>query len=118
MQFRSRADGGNLARGFEFLEKELAEMSPTTDKSSDTRFVDKLVKVWRKMPRRFKYVCLGTRLAYEYNTLLITDYSARHLKQSKNPFALVLLAAKALVLEAKWSPERLLDEKVGYEQYL
>src|ERR1700744_4032894 len=34
----------DLARGFEFLDKELAEMYPEPEKESATRFADKLVK--------------------------------------------------------------------------
>ncbi|HWK06015.1 MAG TPA: hypothetical protein VNS58_20385 [Puia sp.] len=38
----------NLERGFEFLDKELAEMYPEPEKESDTRFADKLVKVFHR----------------------------------------------------------------------
>ena len=38
----------DMERGFEFLEKELAEMQPEPDKKSDTRFADKLVKVFHR----------------------------------------------------------------------
>ena len=38
----------DMDRGFEFLEKELAEMHPEPDKRSDTRFADKLVKVFHR----------------------------------------------------------------------
>jgi len=38
----------DMERGFEFLEKELAEMYPEPDKAADTRFADKLVKVFHK----------------------------------------------------------------------
>jgi len=38
----------DLDRGFEFLDKELAELYPEPDKKSDTRFVDKLVKVYQR----------------------------------------------------------------------
>jgi len=38
----------NMYRGFEFLDKELGEMYPEPDKRSNTRFVDKLVKVYTK----------------------------------------------------------------------
>ena len=37
----------DMQRGFEFLDKELNEMYPEPDKDPDTRFVDKLVKVFR-----------------------------------------------------------------------
>ena len=38
----------DLQRGFSYLDKELAEMYPEPEKESDTRFVDKLVKVFRR----------------------------------------------------------------------
>ena len=38
----------NMERGFEFLDKELAEMYPEPDKETDTRFADKLVKVFNR----------------------------------------------------------------------
>jgi predicted transposase YdaD len=38
----------DLDRGFVFLDKELGEMYPEPDKEMDTRYVDKLVKVYRK----------------------------------------------------------------------
>jgi hypothetical protein len=36
----------NMERGFEFLDKELAELNPQPDDSKDSRFADKLVKVY------------------------------------------------------------------------
>ncbi|HUB62433.1 MAG TPA: hypothetical protein VL978_17085 [Puia sp.] len=38
----------DLERGFEFLEKELAEMDPEPGEGSDTKFADKLVKVYHR----------------------------------------------------------------------
>lgn len=38
----------NMERGFEFLDKELAEMDPQPDEDKDTRFADKLVKVYHR----------------------------------------------------------------------
>ena len=38
----------NLERGFEFLDKELAEMYPEPEKEACTRFADKLVKVFNR----------------------------------------------------------------------
>src|SRR5580692_2664960 len=38
----------DLERGFLFLDKELAELYAEPDKDSDTRFVDKLVKVYHR----------------------------------------------------------------------
>jgi hypothetical protein len=37
----------DLKRSFEFLDKELAEINPEPEKATQTRFVDKLVKVYR-----------------------------------------------------------------------
>jgi len=37
----------DMRRGFEFLDKELSEMYPEPDKPSQTRYVDKLVKVYQ-----------------------------------------------------------------------
>jgi hypothetical protein len=38
----------NMERGFEFLDKELAELYPEPEKDSDTRHADKLVKVYHR----------------------------------------------------------------------
>jgi hypothetical protein len=38
----------DLEKSFVFLDKELAELEPEADKKAEVRFVDKLVKVWRK----------------------------------------------------------------------
>ena len=38
----------NLQRRCEFLDKELARMYPEPEKKSDTKFVDKLVKVYQQ----------------------------------------------------------------------
>jgi predicted transposase YdaD len=38
----------NMERGFEFLDKELAELYPAPDKDPATRFADKLVRVFRR----------------------------------------------------------------------
>jgi len=38
----------NMERGFEFLDKELAELDPQPDEGKDSRFADKLVKVYHR----------------------------------------------------------------------
>jgi len=38
----------DIDRGFEFLDKELAELNPQPDEEKDSRFADKLVKVFRR----------------------------------------------------------------------
>ena len=37
-----------MERGFEFLDKELAELDPQPDEEKDSRFADKLVKVYHR----------------------------------------------------------------------
>lgn len=155
----------DMDQGFDFLDKELGELYPEPDKETNTRFVDKLIKVhrrdgkaeWflvhlevqdypdkhfpgrmfqyyyrifdrykkpvtaiaiftgqnrRKMPACYTYTFLGTRLAYEYNTCYIADYSDDELTNSDNPFALVILAAK-IALSSRLMPDQaLLDKKL------
>jgi hypothetical protein len=48
----------NMERGFEFLEKELVEMYPEPDKETDTRFTDKLVKVFNRKGQEEWVLCL------------------------------------------------------------
>jgi hypothetical protein len=138
----------DLKRGFEFLDKELAEMYPDPGKNTSTRFVDKLVKVFRRdgkeewllihievqgetnrkaqfaermfryfyrifdryrkpvsgiaifthpdgkrMPDRFEYEFLNSRVVYQYNTLSLAECSDKELEESNNPFAVVALVA-------------------------
>lgn len=46
--FSDAAQVYDLERGFEFMDKELAELYPEPEKGSDTRFADKLVKVYHR----------------------------------------------------------------------
>jgi hypothetical protein len=157
----------NMERGFEFLDKELAEMYPEPEKESDTRFADKLIKVFnregeedwilihievqgdtsrrvqftermfryfyrildkyrkpvsavaiftgsdgKKMPDRYTYQYKRTRVLYEYHTLSILDFTDEELKESNNPFALVVLATKTALLEEKIPEQELLERKL------
>lgn len=157
----------DLGRGFEFLDKELAEMYPEPEKDSDTRFADKLVKVFHRdgeeewvllhieiqgdtsrrvefsermfryfyrildryrrpvsavaiftgqygknMPVRFEYTYRRTKLLYEWHSLSILDFTDKELEESDNPFALVVAAARASLLEEKIPEKELLDRKV------
>lgn len=161
----------NLDRGVEFLEKELGEMNPQPEKKSDTKFVDKLVKVFQRdgteewvlchvevqgandkdfAKRMFKYYARifdrfdrpltaiaiftgkdgkklpdmyihkyqGTELTYKYNTLCVLDYEDRVLATMKNPFALVMLAAKKALLRGEDLDELLLKEKLAIAKIL
>jgi hypothetical protein len=38
----------DMERGFEFVDKELAELNPQPDEAKDSRFADKLVKVYHR----------------------------------------------------------------------
>jgi hypothetical protein len=157
----------DMKRGFEFLDKELAEMYPEPEKEGDTRFVDKLVKVFRadgqeewllvhievqgetddrpafaermfryfyrifdrfrkpvtaiaiytgpdgkRMPGRFTYEFLNTRLVYQFNTLCMVDYEDEDLATNLNPFALVMLAAKKALDRGKDVDAKLLEGKL------
>jgi predicted transposase YdaD len=46
--FKQAEEVFDLKRGFEFLDKELSEICPEPDREPNTRFVDKLVKVFTK----------------------------------------------------------------------
>ena len=155
----------DMEKGFEFLDKELAKIHTEPAIRSDTRFVDKLVKVYQRdgseewilvhvevqgtndpefAERMFKYYYrifdrynrpvtaiailtgrdgknmtdryersyLGTKLAYQYNTLCILDFTDKELEENENIFALVLLAAKKTLLKGKDLDKRLLNEKL------
>ncbi len=158
----------DMKRGFEFLDKELAEMYPEPEKVTATRYADKLVKVFNRkgieecvllhieiqgdtskrlqfsermyeyfarirarhpkkpvsavaiftgqygknMPDRYTYECRRTRLTYEYPTISILDFPDKELTESDNPFALVVLAAKASLLEGKIPEKALFERKV------
>jgi hypothetical protein len=159
----------DMKRGFGFLDKELVEMYPEPGKDTHTRFVDKLVKVFRRdgkeewmlihievqgetkaadrplfgermfryfyriydryrkpvtaiaiftgtdghrMPRKFESECLQTRVIYEYNTLCLQDYPDQRLLDLQNPFALVLLVARQMLLKGRDLDERLLKGKL------
>ncbi|MBN9382839.1 MAG: hypothetical protein J0H74_18885 [Chitinophagaceae bacterium] len=160
-----------MRRGFEFLDKELGEMYPEPEKPSETKFVDKLVKVFQKdgteewvlchvevqgkndkefAKRMFKYYArifdrfdrpittiaiftgrdgkklpgmyvrkyMGAELIYKYNTLCILDYEDRRLAADRNPFALVMLAAKKALLKGKDLDAVLLKEKLAISKLL
>ena len=47
----------NMERGFEFLDKELAEMYPEPDKGSKIRIADKLVKVFTREGKEEWVLC-------------------------------------------------------------
>ena len=155
----------NMKRRFAFLDKELAEMYPEPDKRSDTRFVDKLVKVYtrggiekyllihievqgqydreftkrmfkyfyriydrfdhpvipiaiftgpdgKRMGDRFEIAYEGLELMYKFNTLYIASFKDDELEASDNPFALVLLAAKKLLLKGRGLDKKLLEQKL------
>ena len=46
--FRDADEVYNMERGFEFLDKELAELNPQPNEEKDSRFADKLVKAYHK----------------------------------------------------------------------
>jgi predicted transposase YdaD len=66
----------------------------------------------KRMPNQFEDIFLGTSLTYRYNTLCITDYADKALELSENPFALVMLVAKKILLKGEDLDALLLKEKL------
>lgn len=73
---------------------------------------------WEKLPGIYVRRYEGAELIYKYNTLCILDYEDRILAAMKNPFALVILAAKKALLKGKNLDEVLLKEKVAIAKLL
>jgi hypothetical protein len=63
-------------------------------------------------PDRFEQSYLGTQLSYRYNTYKILDQKETDLLTSNNPFALVVLMAKAALKAQQLTEEKLLELKV------
>jgi predicted transposase/invertase (TIGR01784 family) len=72
----------------------------------------------KKLPGVYIRRYLGTELMYKYNTLCILDYEDRQLIANKNPFALVILAAKKALLKGKNLDQVLLNEKLTIAKLL
>ena len=66
----------------------------------------------RRMPDRYEYIFMNTRLEYHYNTLCILDYSEKELAESDNPFAWVILTAKKALKKGKDLDNKLLAGKL------
>ena len=75
----------------------------------------------RVMPDKFEDSCLGTHLAYQYNTVYAVDYSNAELMSSDNLFAMTLLVAKLDVIKKIRDPvkfdEALLEQKTFLFKY-
>ncbi len=72
----------------------------------------------KKLPGIYVRKYEGAELTYKYNTLCILDYEDRILAANKNPFALVMLAAKKAILKGKNLDEVLLKEKLAISNVL
>jgi hypothetical protein len=66
----------------------------------------------RRMPGSYYYSFMNTRVAYQYNTLCILDYTDKELEESKNPFAWVVLAAKKSLMNGRDLDSKLLAGKL------
>jgi hypothetical protein len=55
---------------------------------------------------------MNTRLADQYNTLCILDYTEKGLEESKNPFAWIVLLAKKTLSKGKNVDSKLLEGKL------
>jgi predicted transposase YdaD len=65
----------------------------------------------RRMPTRYEYAYRQTSLVYEYHSFSIRKFTDKKLKESTNPFAVVVLAAKASLKEGKIPEKALLKRK-------
>jgi hypothetical protein len=72
----------------------------------------------KKLPSMYVRKYEGAELVYKYNTLCILDYSDRSLAGNRNPFALVMLAAKKALLSGKDLDGILLREKLSIAKIL
>src|SRR5258708_7553777 len=97
----------DMERGFEFLDKELAEMQGETKTKDRPLFGERMFRyfcrIWdrnqkpvsavavftgrdgNKMPGQFEYAYRKTRLLFEYHTLSILDFTDKELEESNNP---------------------------------
>lgn len=64
------------------------------------------------MQSKFEDHCLGTHILYQYNIICIRDYPDELLINNKNPFALVMLVAKSVLLSGKNLDYKLLKQKI------
>src|ERR1700743_1800034 len=81
----------NMERGFEFLDKELAELDPQPDEEKDSRFADKLVKVYHRDGVE-EWVLLHVEIqgdTYERDAFAERMYSYFYRIRDRNPGRLV-----------------------------
>ena len=96
----------DMERGFEFLEKELAELHPGAGEAIGYPIrrqvgegLPSAVAIFigrngQMMPDRFEYAYRSTSLVFRYHAVSILDFSDAELEASSNPFALVVMVAK------------------------
>lgn len=63
-------------------------------------------------PTTFTQECLGTSLRYSFNTYKLKEQDTALLEKSDNPFAIVLLAAGAVLNARKNNEEQLYEQKI------
>jgi predicted transposase YdaD len=160
----------DFERGFEFLDKELEDISPRQNEE-DIRYVDKLVKVWLKsgeeewilihvdvqgqpqktfpermyiynyrirdrynrrvvawailtdknkrfVPNQYKESYLGTSIAYQYNIYKVIAQNEQLLRESNNPFAIVILTVLLALKKEKLGELELIDLKLDLVKHL
>lgn len=72
----------------------------------------------KKLPGMYVRKYEGSELTHKYNTLCILDYTDRSLLANRNPFALIVLAAKKALLEGRNLDEVLIKEKLSIAKLL
>lgn len=104
----------DIDRGFEFLDKELAKMCPEPYRKSETRFVDKLVKVYRRDGREEWVLCHievqgGTRKKALFAERMFRYYCRIFDRHQKPITAIAIFTAK----DGKTMPDRYVYRFLG-----
>lgn len=112
----------DMERGFEFLDKEFTELYPEPDEKSDTRFVDELVKVYRKDGKEewlLLHVEIQGHLDQDFAQRMFRYYYRIYDWHNRpNPFALTALVAKKALLVGRVPDSVLLDQKLNVAKVL
>ena len=69
-------------------------------------------------PQQFNYDFLGTQALFRYNTYKVIDQDEDELRQSTNPFAIVILTVLLALKKGKISEEELLNLKTAFVRSL
>ncbi|HEY8970013.1 MAG TPA: hypothetical protein VIM64_12995, partial [Puia sp.] len=105
---------GDITKSEEFGERMFRYFYRILDKYCKPVSAVALFTGWhgQKMPDRYVYSCGSTSLVYRYHTLSVLDYTEEDLQFISNPFAIILMIARAGLLEGKVPEQFLLERKL------